>query len=271
MTTDLTVQQQAQVPSLGIEEEVGLHGDFDQGDLALPICAITQPTSAEERGEPGLFWFNDGHAVPEMDSVVLDILSTRTMWAPKGKGQVDGILCRSNNRREGNARYPTIVLGKEMAKRMGVSDDGMPMIIPCGHCPHYNDDQFASDDYLCKKGYTLLMVDLETGAPFLYFVKGSAVKGVVRTIVSPAVMRKQRGQPAAPWTTPYHWSTIKTENTKGKFYVPQITPLPPLRDEEAAYYAQMSASMSGRAAEQMDEEDLTVAMSDEGAEQAELA
>lgn len=267
MTQEL-VKHEPSVPSLGVQEEPGLHGEFDQGDIALPICAITQPTSAEERGEAGLFWFNDGRSVAEMDTVVLDILSTRTLWAPRGKGNIDGILCRSNNRREGNMRYPTVVLGKERAKALGIADDSQPAIMVCAECPHYNDDQFASSDYLCKKGFTLLMVDRDTETPFLFFVKGAAMRVVIRSVVSPTVMRVKRNQPAAPWTTPYHWSTLKTENAKGKFWVPQITPLPPLSDEDAAYYAEMSVSMAGRAAEQLDEEDLGV--TDASAEQPEL-
>ena len=254
MTTELEKVQQARVPSLALEEEAGLHGDFDQDDVALPMCSITQPSSAAERGEAGNFWFNDGRSVKEMETVVLDIIGTRTFWAPKGKSSIDGIICRSTNRRDGVARYPAIVLSEDPAKEKGAQLDST--FLACDKCPHFNDDQYANDDYLCKKGYTLVMADRATGDVFLYFVKGSAMKMVIRRVVSPAIARKQRGEPAAPWLTPFVWKTNIKENQKGKFYVPEVIPQPQLDEKDATYYAEMSRRFGGRAAEQMEAEDL---------------
>lgn len=253
-TTDITTTEEAQVPSLGLREEAGLHGDFDTGDVALPICAITQPTSASERGDPGKFWFNDGRSVDQMDTVVLDIIGTRTLWAPRGKGTVEGIICRSTNRREAVARYPDLVLAADPDKVKAPDLDQSYMV--CSECPHSNDEQYASADYLCKKGYTLVMVDLETGDAFLYFVKGAAMKGVIHRIVGPVLGRVQRGEPAAPWTTLYQWTTREKENAKGKFYVPDILRKGTVAPEDAARYAEQSARMGSRAQEQMEAEDL---------------
>ena len=254
MTTDIAKTQEASVPSLNVEEETGLHGDFDQGDVALPMCAITQPTSAEERGDPGKFWFNDGHSVDAMETVVLDIIGTRTLWAPKGKSSIDGVVCRSSDRRDGIARYPSVVLSKEPAKeKVGELDT---KFIACNLCPHFNDDQYGSDDYLCKKGYTLLMADSTTNEVFLYYVKGAAMKPVTTRVVSPAIARVKRGEPAAPWLTPFRWTIRSVQNKKGKFYVPDVVPATPLGEEDAAFYASLSASMSSRVADQMESEDL---------------
>lgn len=255
-TTDITQAQEARVPSLGLSTEPGLHGELDQDDVVLPICAITQPTSASERGEPGMFWFNNNRSVKEMEVVVLDVMGTRTLWAPKGKSSIDGILCRSADRRDGIARYPSVSLSAEPAKVKGAELD--QQYISCNRCPHYNDDQYADEDYLCKKGYTLLMAERETGGAFLYYVKGSAMKPVIRSIVSPAIARTQRkpAEPAAPWLNPFHWKPLITENQKGKWYVPVITSLPPFEAKDAKFYAEMAGRMSGRAAEQMEAEDL---------------
>ncbi len=253
-TQEIAKAQEARVPSLGLEEEAGLHGDLDQDDVALPMCSITQPTSASERGEPGQFWFNDGRSAKEMETAVLDIIGTRTFWAPKGKSSIDGIICRSTNRRDGVARYPAIVLSEDPAKEKGAQLDST--FIACDKCPHFNDDQYAADDYLCKKGYTLVMVDTTSGDVFLYFVKGSAMKMVIRRIVSPAIARKQRGERAAPWLTPFRWTTNIKENEKGKFWVPEVVPGPQFGDKDAARYAELSARFGGRAAEQMEAEDL---------------
>ena len=253
-TTDLSKVQEAKVPSLGVEEETGLHGDFDQGDVALPMCAITQPTSAEERGDAGMFWFNDGHSVEAMETVVLDIIGTRTFWAPKGKSDIDGIICRSTNRRDAVARYPALVLSTEPAKEKSVALD--TQFMECQRCPHYNDDQYASDDYLCKKGYTLLMADSTTKNVFLYYVKGVAMKPVTARIVSPVIARTKRGAAAAPWLTPFRWTIHPVQNKKGKFFVPDVIPAPPLSDKDAGFYADLSESMGSRAAEQMEAEDL---------------
>lgn len=253
-TQEIAKAQERRVASLGLEEEAGLHGDLDQDDVALPMCSITQPTSASERGEPGKFWFNDGRAVDAMETAVLDIIGTRTFWAPKGKSNIDGIICRSTNRRDGIARYPAIVLSEDPAKEKGAQLDST--FIACDKCPHFNDDQYADADYLCKKGYTLVMADTTSGDVFLYFVKGSAMKMVIRRVVSPAIARKQRGERAAPWLNPFRWEAKIKENQKGKFYVPEIVPGPPFSDEDAARYAELSARFGGRAAEQMESEDL---------------
>ena len=253
-TQEIVKAQERRVASLGLEDEAGLHGDLDQDDVALPMCSITQPTSASERGDPGKFWFNDGRSVNEMKTAVLDIIGTRTFWAPKGKSSIDGIICRSTNRRDGIARYPAIVLSPEPDKETGAQLDST--FLACDKCPHFNDDQYAGGDYLCKKGYTLVMADTTSGDVFLYFVKGSAMKMVIRRIVSPAIARKQRGEPAAPWLTPFTWTAKIKENQKGKFYVPEVVPGPQFSDKDAARYAELSAQFGGRAAEQMEAEDL---------------
>jgi len=248
------------------EEGSGLSGEFDRGDLVLPICSIVQPTSKSEKGEAGMFSWNSGRQAESFQAVTLNIVGTRAMWSPVGKDP-EGMVCRSGDRRNGYTKYPSLVFGADAAYEKGygdIEDDGV--IVPCELCPHQQDDQFSSADYLCKKGYTLLLYDTAEGEAFLFFVKGKAMSTVTKRIVSPALFRVQRKEPPAPWRTPFFWETFKNETKKGKFWTPNISPLPPLADEDAARYEAMAYDLSDRAAAQTLEDDLPI-----DAEQGEFA
>lgn len=251
MTTDLTKRDGA---ALTVPNGGGLEGAYDEGDVALPICAIVQPTSTD-RGEEGTFWLSTGQNLKEMDTVVLNVNFTRTLWNPPGSDVA--IVCRSPDRRMGTTSYPSIVLGEAEAKKQKTVD-GEPMFIECASCPHFNDDQFGSAEKLCSKGFALLMVELESQNAFLYFPSRSAKKAVIRSIVTPLIQRDRAGQDVSPRNA-YHWSVTPASNKKGKFYVPTITPLPPFEPTDAERYAAQAASMSGRATQQMEDEDLVVA------------
>ena len=251
MTTEMTQRPESQLAPYG--EGNGFTGQFDQDDLAVPIVTLVQPITKEKGdAQVGEFLFPDGRHFNTLDAVTLGVAATRSLM-----GNIDldeGVICSSNDRRIGNTDNPLKVLGEEEFAARGI--ENASTMLPCEGCTHYDDDQYSNADYLCKKGYTLVMADTTSGDVFLYFVKGSAMKMVIRRVVSPAIARKQRGERAAPWLNPFRWEAKIKENQKGKFYVPEIVPGPPFSDEDAARYAELSARFGGRAAEQMESEDL---------------
>jgi hypothetical protein len=249
MTPSTAVTKQSEdTKALAPVNEPGVSGTYDSDDFVTPICSIVQPSSGSERGEPGKFWFPDGFTAEKLtEIIVLAFSGTRTLWAPKGEG--DSVpVCRSPNRRDGMTTRPSLVIGEKEAKAQGMKDGSM-VYIPCEVCPHFRDDKFGSDNWLCKPGYTLLLFEEERG-PFMFFVKGSAINPVKRTIVSPALMRIRQGQPAAPWRWTHDFSLHMTENDKGKFYVPDIKQSGDVEDAEA--YLGMSQEMAGIIERQME-------------------
>lgn len=244
MTTDLTTKDSAAIVERGAALP-GLSGEFGQQDIVLPVCSLAQPMS-QDKGEAGRYSFPDGSSLEQLDVVVLDIVATRALWAPIDDETVDGPLCRSADRVMGLTSHAKRVTGDKGA------GDGEQYIV-CKECPHFADaTTFTKEntDPMCRFGYTLLMYERELDTPFLFFVKGSAVKPVKQRIVSPALQRYQRGEPPRPWLTPFLWSVTHKIDGKKNWYQPDITPQEPFTDKEALGWAEMSVSLSGRAAEQ---------------------
>lgn len=231
MNTTEVASREPTLPAVPEEDMLGVSGDLDASDIITPVCSIVQPTSGSDRGAPGRYWWPDGHAVESMDVVVLLFAGTRTLWAPRSDGE-SAPICRSPDRRMGMTTKPTLVVRAAQVKKDKLSDGEMSYV-PCEWCPHANDDPFKSGEGLCKPGYSLLLYNEERG-PFLFFVKGAAMRIIKSTIVSPALLRLQRKLPAVPWETEYHWGIRQVENDKGKFYVPDISVLGPV-DEPTPY------------------------------------
>lgn len=243
MTTDLTTTDRHDLVTAGDAE--GLSGAFGQEDLSLPVLSLVQPMS-QDKGEAGTFSLPDGRNFADLHVVVLELAATRAMWAPMGEG--DGRpICRSGDRKTGFSEKPNIVYNDSTMSE--------PMEIVCETCPHFADDQFSRDDYLCKMGYTLLCYETEQMFPFVFFAKGAAVKAVKQRIVSPALMNYQQTGQATPWRFEYHWQP-KLVQSEFKYYVPDIRIEGPELDEDRqAHYASMARSYRGRASQQTVEDE----------------
>ncbi len=245
-TTMAVAQRASAALALPTDGVAGLTGSFGKGDITIPICSLAQLMS-QNKGEAGKFYFPDGRSLDMMQTVVLDIVATRAMWAPISES-LEGPLCKSADRVYGIPLDAARVLEGEVLPGY---QEGDP--IPCARCPHYGDAETFTEDktrLLCRNGYTLLMVDFETDAPFLFFVKGSAVKPVKQRIVSPALMRFKRTGKAEPWAQVYDWTAKLVEQPGKKFYTPEIMPSTELDDAAKDYYAAMSADLRGRAGAQ---------------------
>ncbi len=250
MTTKQVTKQEENGRALAIPTGgvAGLSGEFNQRDIALPVCSLAQPMS-QDKGPEGKFSWPDGRSVDQMTVVVLDIVATRALWSPID-WDVGEPICRSSDRLDGLTKYANIVTAEK--PKAGDIREADPIIISCAECPHFKDaTTFPDQELRCMYGYTLLLVEREgDGLPFLYFVKGSAVKVIKQRIVSPALMRLRVNKPAEPWAQPSGWTIVLKQEKQRKWYVPEIMPLEPLGEEEKDLYATMSAEFSGRASQQ---------------------
>jgi len=255
-TTELATQDDQRAVTEYREPPAGLSGEFDQSDIVLPVCSLTQPMS-KDKGQEGHFWFPDGTALDKMEVAVLDIIATRGLWATVESGL--GLLCKSIDRMSGTAARPDLVLNDP--------DQGTDqMAIICSQCPHYEDDKNWVKGG-CRFGYTLLCWDVSRETPFLYFVKGTGVKPVKQRIVSPVLIRYRQTGIAEPWRTVFSFEPQKVQDAKYKYYVPAIAPVYEADDEARAIYAEKSAELRSRAARQSYEDEQV----DDDAEQASFA
>lgn len=223
----------------GVRE--GLSGQFGDEDIALPLCSLVQPTS-KDKGADGNYWFPDGQSYPDLMAVVLEIAATRTLWAEVESGE--GIICRSPDRQFGYTEKPGLVAD--------TNEPDEPKFPVCEDCPHFADDQFARG-VLCKKGYTMLLYEIERDFPFLFFAKGTAVKPIKQRIVSPTLVRFNQTGKATPWKYAYRWG-VRTVQDNFKYHVPDIYIDRELTEEEQAGFAERAGKLRGRAGRQTMEE-----------------
>lgn len=224
----------------------GMSGSFDEGDIKLPSCRLLQPMSQAEGGTQGHYWFDqEGRDVESFEAVVLNIIGTAAMWKPIGEGDGKGPVCKSIDRVMGLTSEPSLVL-KDPDKV-----DGEPIYIQCSLCPRRADwEVLRSSPMHCSKGFTLLMCEVETREPFLYYVKGTQFSPVRDRIVSPALLRRKRYGNAQPWLTPFTWTTRIVEQPGKKYFVPVIVAGKPFDAEERDFFAGLSVQLAGRAEEQ---------------------
>ena len=216
----------------------GIVGELDKSDRVIPVCSLVQPMS-QDKGVEGRYSFPSGVSVESLNAVVLQIRATRALWLPIDE-KPDGPLCGSNDRVMGRTSDAGRVMGDP-------SLNGEDMYLPCNECRfEQTADLFEKIDSLwCPKGYTLLMYEQDLELPFLYYVKGTAVKPVKRRIVSPAL---ERNEP--PWTRPLSWTIKLVQETGRKYYTPVIEVGDKFAEDDVNHYAMLCAELSSQAAEQ---------------------
>ena len=255
MTTGLTERQDAALTTV---VDDGMAGEFDETDISIPSVTLVQSMTPDKGGaEDGDWLFSDGRSFPTIDVVVLHIAATRDLWGTRDSDE--GLICKSQDRRLGLAVNPARVY---MDGDKGT--DAMNII--CQECPHFDDDQFAKsteDNLLCKKGYTLLLYEVEHKFPFIYYVGGAAMKPIKARVVGPARLHQQQTGMSEPWRFIYH---VEGKLNTGKFtfwtpafFIPEDGKL---GEDDRDRYASLSRSYRGSTSEAMEgEEDDTQAQS----------
>ena len=256
MTQEVAKRDERRAVAIPTDGADGLSGEFGQGDMAMPICSLGQPMSQGKT--EGKFSFPDGRSLDDLEVVVLDIVATRAIWAPVDSG-IGAPLCRSADRRMGITLYSTFIEhGKrediEKLTPEGAEDEQYIVCADCRFGPSAMNFEKV-DGLWCPNGYTLLMLDVRTDEPFLYFVKGMQMKSVKQRIVSPALVRLRRTGSAMPWAVTYGWQPriVEEKEKKRKYYVADITIGPDTSDDDRKQYAEMSVALRGRASEQTEE------------------
>lgn len=250
MTTEMTQRPESQLAPYG--EGNGFTGQFDQDDLAVPIVTLVQPITKEKGdAQVGEFLFPDGRHFNTLDAVTLGVAATRSLM-----GNIDldeGVICSSNDRRIGNTDNPLKVLGEEEFAARGI--ENASTMLPCEGCTHYDDDQYSNADYLCKKGYMLTLYEVEHQFPFLYRVRGAAMKEIVNKLVGPMLLHAQKTGKPEPWRFIYHWEGREVKS-KFLYWTPTLYIDPEtghLDEEQQDRYRSLAESYTGRTQQSVDE------------------
>ena len=232
----------------------GLSGEMGPQDIIVPTCSLVQPMSSQDKGERGKFYFSDSMALDALNVAVLQAAFTRTMWSDINEDikDLNGPICKSNDRLTGHTNLPEFVEGAAVLREVLPHEDKIDM--SCASCRFKGTADYGVvvDGLRCRWTYTLLMVDIETRDPFLYFVHGMQMPPVLRAIITPARKRAKKTGNAQPWLNAYHWEPRFVEEKKN--WTVDITTGDQFGEEDLAEFAAMSAELRSHA-EQASQDD----------------
>ena len=224
-----------------VTDPVGISGEFDQSDIALPFAKLLQKTSPEtnEGHEAGHFFKGaTGEDTASVLFVCLHIARSRTFY----DGDKAKAYCESIDRRTGHPRQP------EFAAELGVN---VGESVACVSCPHSDDPQ--TEKLACKMDYTLTLYDLETEEPFMFRVRGSAMGRFKQRLVSAVVMGRK-----PPWFAEFEMtSVLKTNEARQSWFAPELKVIKlHTAEENAEWEAYAQAFGAKPVAEMVDQDDL---------------
>ncbi len=225
----------------------GLSGEMGPQDFIVPTCSLVQPMSSQDKGDRGKFYFSEGMALDELNVAVLRIAFTRTMWSDIDEDiqGLNGPICKSTDRQVGLTNLPEFVEGESVLREVVPHEDKAEHA--CGTCRFKETANFGVevDGLRCRWTYTLLMVDIETRDPFLYFVHGMQMRPVLRQIINPAIKRAKKTGKAQPWLTPYNWKPRFVEEKRN--WTVDITTGEQFGEDDLKEFAAMSAELRSHA------------------------
>ena len=209
---------------LDTQEESPYMPGWGPEDYAPPEMKLVQSSSrshTEEGVEMGRFHCaQTGEVKESLRMVILRAQRTRVLW-PDTLGPPE---CASDDRN---------------SPRPGCKYSG-----PCSNCPVGNDAPWLLSeedkrDY-CLPAYTLLVLDRESGQPYLMRVNGTSVQGFKGLWTTFRLAYQGR-----PFSAETELTTQKRSNDRGTFYVMRPRILQSLGAEEAAHYQEMAQAMMG--------------------------
>ncbi|MBI4917363.1 MAG: hypothetical protein HY825_16105 [Acidobacteria bacterium] len=183
-----------------------------EDDLVIPRVSVVQPTSRE--GTPGRLRMNlTGEERETIDLVVLRVQRGRVLWSPTlGEDPV----CRSNDGLVPAADEPQSDVCCELHGRH------LRPVCPAATWRPKPGNGGRLEPPACRDTYTVIALDLATGAPFMLALHGSGLRAV-RVLRTVLLQRRLNVYDAA--------CTLrlrKQTNGKGSYYVPEFTDIRPV-------------------------------------------
>lgn len=237
MTTDITMRED-QLPT-----EISTPEGFDQSDFAIPYVSLLQSNAEpvkQRKAMAGSFQASDGETFDAINMVPLHVQPVRDFYDKEGQKSI----CGSNDRITGYPRDKTFFA---VNGNVGVEENAP---LACRDCPFY---EWAPGPKLaCLKGYVVTCYNLDRETPFMYRVRGTAVRPFKNAFVGAYAMR---GIP--PWSRQYEVTTALTSYAGNSWFIPVLKPTKGFDKTELAQWADYAAGFATKAqAEHVDADDL---------------
>lgn len=236
------VAEQTRAVSTEVAPE-GTSGEYDQSDYSIPYVSLVQASSEavkQRTAQPGAFLSSDGEQADVINMIPLHIRFVRDCYDKQNQKNI----CGSMDRVTGYPRDASVF------RTNGDLDvvEGEPLA--CRTCPFY--EQPAGPKLACLKGYVVLMYDLDRDAPFLFRVRGTAVRPFRDRIVGAVA---QRG--VKPWARQFQMTSKLVSGGGNSWFVPELKPTKGLTADEMQGWADYAAGMvPPTQAETVDHDDL---------------
>lgn len=231
ITAQVRTQQDVEVAdtalSIASYAPTGISGEVDASDFSIPYVSLVQASSdavKQRTAQAGSFLSTDGQTFDAIDFVPLHIQAVRDFYdSAKGLN-----ICGSHDRITG---YPRDLESFRLLGNIDVTE-GVPML--CRECPFYD---FAPGPRLsCAKGYVVTAYNLTTDEPFMYRVRGTAVRPFRDRFVGAVAMGR-----SVPWARSYQMSAQLKSNGPNSWFVPTLEPIQGFDEETRSGWAQMAA------------------------------
>ena len=203
--------------------KVGGGGQFDESDYTIPWVKRIQASAEEVKtkvASPGEFLHSEAGAMESINFVPLHVQATRDFYdADAGKN-----ICSSQDRITG---WPN---DKRHFEDYGVEVNGA---LACADCPFNNMPQWEKK--ACKKGYTITGYDVDSESPFLFRVKGAAVREFQNRFVGAYAMGR-----TMPWARQYEMTAVLKRNEGNSWFGPSLQPTKSNDESEQQFYQAMA-------------------------------
>ena len=207
----------------------GISGEYDQSDYSIPYVSLVQASSEavkQRTAQPGAFLSSDGEQADSINMIPLHIRFVRDFYDKQGQKNI----CGSMDRVTGYPRDTTFFATHgDLIVPEGES-------LACRQCPFY--EQPAGPKLACLRGYVVMMYDLDRDAPFLFRVRGTAVRPFKDRIVGAVA---QRG--IKPWARQFQMTSKLVSGGGNSWFVPELQPTKGLTVDEMQGWADYAAGM----------------------------
>ena len=234
-----------QEPTRALSTEIveGTSGEYDSTDYSVPYVSLVQANSdasIQRTAQPGQFLSTDGETFDSVNMIPLHIRFVRDFYDKQNRKAI----CGSTDRVTG---HPRDLLYFKTAGNLNV-DEGISLA--CKDCPFY--EWAPSAKAACQKGYVVTCYDLDRNQPFMFRVRGTAVRPFKDRFVGAVAMGR-----AKPWARSFEMTTKLTQSQGNSWYVPVLQPTKGLDKEEMAGWAAYAAGIVPPShAETVDADDL---------------
>ena len=188
----------------------GVTGEYDPSDFAIPYVSIVQASSDAVKNRvasAGAFLGTDGEQADAILFVPLHIRFVRDFYDKQAQQNI----CSSNDRVIGYPRDLTFF------RTHGNLDIPEGDSLACNQCPFQ--ERPISAKLACNKGYVVTCYDLEKEQPFMFRVRGTAVRPFRDRFIGAVAMGRTK-----PWARSFEMTAKLIQGGGNSWFAPELKP-----------------------------------------------